>query len=46
MAVLAVLIPLLMLGVILLLGRYEDLLLPPRPPASDPRETGLRSLGQ
>ncbi|MGW5973799.1 hypothetical protein [Streptomyces sp. NPDC055186] len=28
MAVLAVLIPLLMLGVLLMLGRYEDLVLP------------------
>ncbi|MFJ7335136.1 hypothetical protein ACIQU3_16155 [Streptomyces sp. NPDC101110] len=28
MALLAVLIPLLMLGVVLVLGRYEDLLLP------------------
>ncbi|MCT7353655.1 hypothetical protein N4P33_15965 [Streptomyces sp. 15-116A] len=30
MAVLAVLIPMLMLGVILMLGRYEELLLPLR----------------
>ncbi|MER5939855.1 MULTISPECIES: hypothetical protein [unclassified Streptomyces] len=30
MALLAVLLPLLMLGVVLALGRYEDLLLPPR----------------
>ncbi|GHH93057.1 hypothetical protein [Streptomyces capillispiralis] len=46
MAVLAVLIPPLMLGVILLLGRYEDLVLPPRPPGTDLPESRLRSLGQ
>ncbi|MDL5204742.1 hypothetical protein [Streptomyces sp. ALI-76-A] len=32
MAVLAVIIPLLMLGVVLALGRYEDLLLPGEEP--------------
>ncbi|CAL9633588.1 hypothetical protein [Streptomyces griseomycini] len=37
MVVLAVLVPLLMLGVVLVLGRYEDLVLPPRrPDAGDP----------
>lgn len=35
MALLAVLLPLLMLGVVLALGRYEDLLLP-----KDPDEAG------
>ncbi|MFE2280293.1 hypothetical protein ACFXAE_24290 [Streptomyces sp. NPDC059454] len=46
MAVLAVLIPPLMLGVILMLGRYEELLLPPAPPEADPPETRLGSLGR
>ncbi|GAA3504650.1 hypothetical protein GCM10019016_117630 [Streptomyces prasinosporus] len=37
MVVFAVLVPLFMLGVVLVLGRYEDLLLPPRrPDAGDP----------
>ncbi|MFD7684992.1 hypothetical protein [Streptomyces sp. NPDC059781] len=48
MAVLAVLIPPLMLGVILMLGRYEDFVLPPAPPVppeADPPETRLGSLG-
>jgi hypothetical protein len=51
MAVLAVIIPLLMLGVVLALGRYEELLLPEEPeereetvgllpPTSSPGPTG------
>ncbi|MFF4269351.1 hypothetical protein [Streptomyces sp. NPDC001536] len=47
MAVLAVLIPLLMLGAVLALGRYEELLLPaereeavPLPPAPAPGPAG------
>ncbi|WP_309061590.1 hypothetical protein [Streptomyces sp.] len=37
MVVLAVLVPLLMLGVVLVLGRYEELVLPSRrPDAGDP----------
>jgi hypothetical protein len=44
MAVLAVLIPLLMLGVVLALGRYEELLLPAK--KADPGEDALAgSLG-
>ena len=45
MAVLAVLIPVLMLGVVLALGRYEEWLLPnedwllPAPPAQQPGKT-------
>ncbi|MEU6254637.1 hypothetical protein [Streptomyces sp. NPDC047043] len=39
MAVLAVLIPLLMLGVVLALGRYEELLLPAK--KADPSEDAL-----
>ncbi|MFF7853104.1 hypothetical protein [Streptomyces sp. NPDC007904] len=40
MVVLAVIVPLLMLGVILVLGLYEDLLLPPRrPDAGGPGRT-------
>ncbi|MEU7576982.1 hypothetical protein AB0B50_05170 [Streptomyces sp. NPDC041068] len=40
MAVLAVFIPVVLLGVILALGRYEELLLPP---AKDPNEVdGVR----
>lgn len=35
MALLAVLLPLLMLGVVLALGRYEDLLLPKDPDEAD-----------
>lgn len=35
MALLAVLLPLLMLGVVLALGRYEDLLLPEDPAEAD-----------
>ncbi|MGC0373667.1 MULTISPECIES: hypothetical protein [unclassified Streptomyces] len=46
MAVLAVLIPPLMLGVILMLGRYEDVVLPPAPPETDPPETRWGSLGR
>jgi hypothetical protein len=46
MAVLAVLIPPFMLGVLLVLGRYEELLLPPAPPEADPPETRLGSLGR
>ncbi|GAA2256532.1 hypothetical protein GCM10010415_17030 [Streptomyces atrovirens] len=46
MAVLAVLIPPLMLGVILMLGRYEDFVLPPAPPEADPPETRWGSLGR
>lgn len=48
MALLAVIIPLLMLGVVLALGRYEELLLPEerektvalQPPASSPGPAG------
>ncbi|MEU5886948.1 hypothetical protein ABZ835_08935 [Streptomyces sp. NPDC047461] len=47
MVVLAVLIPLLMLGTVLALGRYEELLLPaereeavPLPPTSSPGPAG------
>ncbi|MFE0107036.1 hypothetical protein [Streptomyces sp. NPDC059009] len=36
MAVLAVLIPFVMLGVVLALGRYEELLLPPAKHADEP----------
>ncbi|GGX02029.1 hypothetical protein ACF063_30590 [Streptomyces chartreusis] len=36
MALLTVLLPLLMLGVVLALGRYEDLLLPREPDPLDP----------
>lgn len=46
MAVLAVLIPSLMLGVILMLGRYEELLLPSAPPEADPAEARLGGLGR
>ncbi|MFF9488996.1 hypothetical protein [Streptomyces sp. NPDC014676] len=46
MAVLAVLIPPLMLGVILMLGRYEDVVLPPAPPEAEPPEPRLGSLGR
>ncbi|MER7486952.1 hypothetical protein ABTY20_13835 [Streptomyces sp. NPDC126497] len=46
MAVLAVLLPLLMLGVVLVLGCYEDLLLPPVPSEADPAEPRLGSLGR
>ncbi|MFI8089591.1 hypothetical protein ACIF9R_14920 [Streptomyces sp. NPDC086080] len=46
MAVLALLIPSFMLGVILMLGRYEDLLLPPVRPPEEPAEPGLRRLGR
>ncbi|WP_302186065.1 hypothetical protein [Streptomyces sp. AC550_RSS872] len=35
MALLAVLLPLLMLGVVLALGRYEDVLLPKEPDEAD-----------
>lgn len=45
MAVLALLIPSFMLGVILMLGRYEDLLLPPARPPEEPAESGLGRLG-
>ncbi|CAL9636372.1 hypothetical protein SUDANB176_06225 [Streptomyces sp. enrichment culture] len=39
MVVFAVLVPLLMLGVVLVLGRYEDLVLPPRwPDTGDPAD--------
>ncbi|MBT3154174.1 hypothetical protein HTV45_25440 [Streptomyces sp. CHD11] len=44
MAVLALLVPSFMLGVILLLGRYEDFLLPPVQPPEEPAEPGLGSL--
>ncbi len=46
MAVLALLIPPLMLGVILMLGRYEDLLLPPVRPEEESAETPLEGLGR
>lgn len=47
MAVLALFIPPLMLGVILMLGRYEDLLLPPARHEDETRgETGLGGLGR
>lgn len=46
MVVLALLIPPVMLGVLLMLGRYEDLLLPPAPPEAEPAETGPVGLGQ
>ncbi|MBT3166052.1 hypothetical protein HTV80_23515 [Streptomyces sp. Vc74B-19] len=39
MAVLALLVPSLMLGVILMLGRYEDFVLPPRDADPEPRES-------
>ncbi|WP_164555569.1 MULTISPECIES: hypothetical protein [unclassified Streptomyces] len=45
MAVLALLIPPFMLGVILMLGRYEDLLLPPVRYEEEPAETPLEGLG-
>ncbi|MEU5523738.1 hypothetical protein ACIQCD_07450 [Streptomyces sp. NPDC093250] len=46
MAVLALVIPPLMLGVILMLGRYEDLLLPPvRPEEEQHGETPIGGLG-
>ncbi|MEU8983322.1 hypothetical protein [Streptomyces sp. NPDC048309] len=41
MAVLAVIIPLLMLGVVLALGRYEELLLPPVEETDRPEEAVL-----
>ena len=41
MAVLAVIIPLLMLGVVLALGRYEEILLPPAKETSRPDRTAL-----
>ncbi|MCX2926858.1 hypothetical protein [Streptomyces sp. NEAU-W12] len=48
MAVLAVLIPSLMLGVVLMLGRYEELLLPVPPERAPdglapPRDAGTRA---
>ncbi|MEY9485047.1 hypothetical protein RKD26_000841 [Streptomyces calvus] len=46
MAVLAVLIPLSMLGVILMLGRYEELLLPSPRTDVEPAENGVRRLGR
>ncbi|MDT0396546.1 MULTISPECIES: hypothetical protein [Streptomyces] len=46
MVVLALLIPPVMLGVLLMLGRYEDFLLPPVPPEADPAETGPAGLGR
>ncbi|GGX05808.1 hypothetical protein GCM10010297_29220 [Streptomyces malachitofuscus] len=47
MAVLALFIPPLMLGVLLMLGRYEDLLLPPVRADDEPRgETPLGGLGR
>ncbi|CAM5704685.1 hypothetical protein SALBM217S_00550 [Streptomyces griseoloalbus] len=36
MAVLALLVPFLMLGVILMLGRYEEYVLPPREAEAEP----------
>ncbi|MGV9954698.1 hypothetical protein ACWDU0_22810 [Streptomyces cellulosae] len=36
MVVLALLVPFLMLGVLLMLGRYEDYVLPPREPEPEP----------
>ncbi|MFI0502946.1 hypothetical protein ACH3WN_08760 [Streptomyces albogriseolus] len=38
MAVLALFVPFLMLGVILLLGRYEDYVLPPREAEPEPSD--------
>lgn len=47
MAVLALFVPPLMLGVILMLGRYEELLLPPaRPEDESPNRTPLGGLGR
>ncbi|MGY0070913.1 hypothetical protein ACWZEH_29885 [Streptomyces sp. QTS137] len=48
MAVLAVLVPSLMLGVLLVLGRYEELLLPGPPErapdsATPPQDAGIRA---
>ncbi|CAL9370969.1 hypothetical protein [Streptomyces werraensis] len=44
MAVLALLVPFLMLGVILLLGRYEEHVLPPREADPEPRDRPLGGL--
>ncbi|MFH0515785.1 hypothetical protein ACHBTE_01210 [Streptomyces sp. M41] len=41
MALLTVLLPLAMLGVVLALGRYEDLLLPKEPDEDRPQEAAL-----
>ncbi|MDN3268815.1 hypothetical protein [Streptomyces sp. MA15] len=44
MAVLALLVPSLMLGVLLTLGRYEDYVLPPRDADPEPRDTPVGGL--
>ncbi|MEY7980061.1 hypothetical protein AB8O53_27510 [Streptomyces pilosus] len=46
MVVLALLVPTLMLGVVLMLGRYEDVLLPPVQPPEEPVESGPGRLGR
>ncbi|MDT3723737.1 hypothetical protein ROS62_02040 [Streptomyces sp. DSM 41972] len=44
MAVLALLVPSLMLGVILMLGRYEDHVLPPREAEPEPGHRSVEGL--
>ncbi|MFF5339197.1 hypothetical protein ACH46L_23220 [Streptomyces althioticus] len=44
MAVLALLVPSLMLGVILMLGRYEDYVLPPREGEPEPGDRSVEGL--
>lgn len=47
MAVLALFLPALMLGVLLAMGRYEDLLLPPVRTEDEPHgDTGLEGQGR
>ncbi|WP_185932717.1 hypothetical protein [Streptomyces sp. WAC 01325] len=45
MALLTVLLPLLMLGVVLALGRYEDLLLPQEQDPLEPAAPPARTMG-
>ncbi len=44
MVVLALLVPFLMLGVILMLGRYEDYVLPPREAEPEPGDRSMEGL--
>ena len=44
MVVLALLVPFLMLGVLLMLGRYEDYVLPPREAEPEPRDRPVGGL--
>ncbi|CAL9378138.1 hypothetical protein ACWDUG_02480 [Streptomyces cellulosae] len=44
MVVLALLVPFLMLGVLLMLGRYEDYVLPPREPEPEPADRPVGGL--